>query len=844
MRKRLALFASFALLLVWAIRAQRGQVDAVEIGRHNTDLLPSGKEADGITGDFILRNDKIHALISGAQPLRRANMSTEYAHVTQGVLYDLDLRGAGNDQITAFRPGALGGEVSWVRVVEEGARGVVEVVRTAEKGSGLYERHKYRLEPGWQHVLITSTFRNASREPKKIRTLPVWKGLAEVTEVDGVTTGDSFDPQDRRGYAYAQVGGAPLVEEAELGPGEERTCSVALVVAESPLVAYGVLKALQGATGEVSGQVTDVDGKPVASGELNVEIGAEWLPAYPGPDGRVAFRLPPGQYRAMFADIGRDNVQRQISVEAGQAASADMRATRAPLVRVEIRDEQGRPSPGRVQFLGIDGTPTPNFGPDIRANGGNHQHQTHDGRVVQQVPAGKYLLRVTRGPEFDLVEKTIEVGKGQAVEVAATLRRVVDTTGWVATDYHAHSTPSGDNYCNTRDRIINFAAEHLEFIPTTEHNRIFDWQPVIDRLGLAGQLKTVLGIELTGSGQHFNAFPLARDPLAQDGGAPMWNYDPRINAIVLRNWGTPTLDPRGSRYDAGANAQAKIPYFGGGPDRWVQANHPVVGRVFFDRDDDGVEDGGFVGFENLIDAAEFWSTEILNLSPWFEGWAVDGERPRERYQNRTFGWLQLLNQGRRVWCVAVSDAHNVFGNGVGGWRTYVPSSTDEPAKLDPAELIRNSKSGRMMITNGPFLKMTTGDGLPIGSSVAAEGHVDLKIEVQAPAWMEVNRVQVLVDGRQPREYNFTKKTHAAMFREGVVRFRQTVRVKLARDAHLIVVAIGEGENLKKYWGLNPYGNMHPIAYTNPIFVDVDRNGWQANGDTLDHPLVTAPKWEE
>jgi len=44
--------------------------------------------------------------------------------------------------------------------------------------------------------------------------------------------------------------------------------------------------------------------------------------------------------------------------------------------------------------------------------------------------------------------------------------------------------------------------------------------------------------------------------------------------------------------------------------------------------------------------------------------------------------------------------------------------------------------------------------------------------------------------------------------------------------------------------LNPYGNMHPIAYTNPIFVDVDRNGWQANGDTLGHPLITSPKWEE
>jgi hypothetical protein len=203
----------------------------------------------------------------------------------------------------------------------------------------------------------------------------------------------------------------------------------------------------------------------------------------------------------------------------------------------------------------------------------------------------------------------------------------------------------------------------------------------------------------------------------------------------------------------------------------------------------------------------------------------------------------MLNQGRRVWCVAVSDAHRVFGNGVGSWRTYVPSSTDEPSGIDAAEIIRNSKAGRMMITNGPFLKVTTGDGLPIGSLIAAEGHVDLNIEVQAAGWMEVNRVQVLVNGRQPPEYNFTRKSHPAMFKTGVRRFRETVRVKLQQDAHLIVVAVGEGADLDYLWGRNPYGNMHPIAYTNPIFVDVDRNGWQPNRDTLGHPLLTTATGE-
>ncbi|MCY4189098.1 MAG: hypothetical protein OXD30_11510, partial [Bryobacterales bacterium] len=201
-----------------------------------------------------------------------------------------------------------------------------------------------------------------------------------------------------------------------------------------------------------------------------------------------------------------------------------MQVSPASAVNVVIRDADGDPSPGKVQFIGVDGTETPDFGTDYRAHGGNHQYQTHDGRVTQQVPPGSYLLRVTRGPEHDLVERRVDVNPAQTVEVEVALQRTVDTTGWISADYHAHSTPSGDNYCSTRDRIINFAAEHVEFAPTTEHERLYDWSSQIERLGLSAKLSTVPGIELTGSGTHFNAFPFEPDPLAQTGGAPLWHF--------------------------------------------------------------------------------------------------------------------------------------------------------------------------------------------------------------------------------------------------------------------------------------------------------------------------------
>ena len=133
--------------------------------------------------------------------------------------------------------------------------------------------------------------------------------------------------------------------------------------------------------------------------------------------------------------------------------------------------------------------------------------------------------------------------------------------------------------------------------------------------------------------------------------------------------------------------------------------------------------------------------------------------------------------------------------------------------------------------------------LPIGSSVIREGSIDLQVRVQTPNWLEVDRVQVLVNGRQPEQYNFRKSDAPGKFREGVVNFDETIQVALQQDAHLIVVAIGEKSNIEQGWGLNPYGQMHPVAYTNPIYVDVDGNGFQPNGDTLGHPLMTSPRGE-
>ena len=53
---------------------------------------------------------------------------------------------------------------------------------------------------------------------------------------------------------------------------------------------------------------------------------------------------------------------------------------------------------------------------------------------------------------------------------------------------------------------------------------------------------------------------------------------------------------------------------------------------------------------------------------------------------------------------------------------------------------------------------------------------------------------------------------------------------------VIVAAIGEGMTLAKVYASGGGAKMPPIAVSNPIFVDVDGNGFQANHDELDAPL--------
>ena len=792
------------------------KVEVLEISPSDSDELPGGKEADGIIGDFILRNSNIEIVIGNGAPDRKANMGAFWGPkgMTPGCLYDLTLRDSNNDQLTIFSPSKQQGKVSFVRIGED-RKSVITYVSPA-LSSGLTKTHTYSLEEGEYGVRIVSELMNQTKNKISGPINDSWTRFRESGKLGQVEWADSVDPSEKCGYAYAWLpdgnGKTPPKTKA-FEPGEKVLIQRFLSVATSPVKAYGRVMEKLGPTGGLSITLQDSNNQPVPTARIDFRQGGDKvIPGYPDENGNLSLSLPVGEWKVSIRENGRKSQADTFKITDRGSIQKKFILPLQSGIHFSITKQDGSPIPCKAQIIGLEGTPSPKLGPVDRAHGCVNQYHSENGKFSIGLDAGKYKVILTRGIEYDHLEKVITVKEGIFSSLQASLNRSVSTPGWVSTDFHNHSTPSGDNICGTADRIINLSAEHIEFAPTTEHNRIMDWGPTIKSLGLEGEISTIPGMELTGSGPHLNAFPLDPKHHHQDGGAPKWNQDPRVNALNLRN------------------------HSGHHPSGWIHINHPDMIENFIDRNKDGKPDGGYRGILSLIDAIEtenYRAAQILYPAPF----QITRRAGREQVSIvREFVWLQMLNRGLKTWGIAVSDAHTVHGNGVGGWRTYVRCSTDDPAKIDWKEISRRAKAGQMILTTGPYLEVETADGILPGGLARANDAIELKVKVQCPSWIDIDRVQVLLNGRAPEALNFTRQSHPKWFTSGVVKFDRILSIDLSEDAHIIVVAYGSDSDLKLGYGSSDQAGIRPCAYNNPIFVDLDGNGFTPNGDTLGFPL--------
>ncbi len=801
-----------------------------------SEFVPAGKERDCILGDLVLRNDRIVAVI--AQPVAGRNANMTVRNVGWCVI-DLTQRVSPNDQLSAFYPGSLRYSFTRPEAIrwedDQGAhpldagdfvlrRPRVSVVCPADPVEGLSVLVRYSLADGDPYLTVETVFSNMLDTPVEIELSDTVR--ADRTFQFGTDLGshlfwadDEFFRQTYGIFCSEHVlkhsGGRGVVvqymldqeNKLRIAPGSRWTLRRRLYPAANKLQALAISQMMQGRSmHRVELRVSDPRGT-VANPRLELYRGDVLLGTARGDQqGQLVFAVPTGEYRAVVSAVGRSSVSHVLQVSEDTLSTITMDP--AGILVARVTDAEGNPIPCKVQFQGLEGTPTPDFGPDTAVTVRNLKYSA-SGRFRQELAPGKYRVIVSYGPEYHAHFQTVELRAGQETRLDVMLERCVDTKGWISADFHSHSSPSGDNTCSQRARVLNLLCEHIEFAPCTEHNRIDSYVPHLRALQAEHRMATCSGIELTGAlgtVNHQNAFPLRMRARIQDNGAPLTDDNPVAQIARLAMWDDQS-------------------------EKLVQCNHPDLVQILGDRDLDGQADGGFFDMVQYMDVIEVHPLQPILLQPGTEAFQAVK-------RNTVFHWLQMLNLGFRIPGVVNTDAHYSF-HGSGGVRNYIRSTTDDPSRIDALDVVRAAAGGHLVMSNGPFLEVTARSGDqtagPGDDLAASSGQVELHIKAQCPNWLDVNRIQILANGRPLADGNFTRREHSDRFGNGVVKFNQTIPLQLARDTHLIVVAAGEGLTVGEVMGPQ-WGSQMPIAVSNPIFVDVDGNGFRASGDLLDVPL--------
>lgn len=792
-------------------------------------LAPQGKEVDAIYGDFVLRNDKIVAVI--AQPIagRNANMTVRGVG---GCLIDLTLRDEPNDQLSAFYPGAgrypfhaIDSATMLVDDKPSPTGGVGKSVtwrcRSSSK-SGPQATVRYELADGDDFLTVTTFLANLSKATVSVERIDSMRADRTFTFAIDDATGmfiaeddwfaqtvglfaPKFDLKRASGggvrISYEKEGSAKV----ELKAGEMTSYVRKLYPARNPLELRKHVAS--GAAEPTTITVADSDG-PIAHAAVTVALksGEKIGRGRTDKNGQLQTRLLAGVYNVAVTAIGRPD--KSVEFTQPKAAGELKVLLETPgYVSAKITDDAGKPIPCKVAFHGIDGTKNPNWGPPSAANPVRNLFYSANGVFRQAISPGKYEVIISRGPEYDAAFREIEVKQGTDAELALKLKQVVDSTGWISSDFHGHSTPSGDNTSDQLGRVLNLLGEHIEFSPCTEHNRINSYTPHLRFLNAENFMATCTGMELTGNplpANHQNAFPMIHKPHEQDGGGPVTDSNPVVQIERLAFWD---------------DKSRKV----------VQGNHPNIPRVLGDKNEDGKPDGGFEPMLGFMD--------VIEVHPP-AGIFTPAPADKDSKPSRMFCWMQLHNLGYRLPGVVNTDAHyNEHGS---GWlRNYILSSADNPAEVSLSEIIEHTEAGHIVMSNGPFLEVLATSGKmiahPGGDLKAATGKITLSVRVQCANWVDVNRVQVFVNGKPLKSLNFTRRTTADRFSTDVVRFEADLPVELKEDAHIIVATIGEGLTLGRVMGESA-GRAEPVAVSNPIFVDVDGGGFLANGDNLGYEL--------
>lgn len=136
---------------------------------------------------------------------------------------------------------------------------------------------------------------------------------------------------------------------------------------------------------------------------------------------------------------------------------------------------------------------------------------------------GDYALVASRGVEYATTQQRVTLVGGQTTDVQIQLARVIDSPGFVSGDFHVHSIDSWDAPISRELRATTLLAEGLDLFVATDHTIRMDYTDVIAELGGADLVASFIGEEITSFDiGHYNIFPAQANATSITQGAVDW----------------------------------------------------------------------------------------------------------------------------------------------------------------------------------------------------------------------------------------------------------------------------------------------------------------------------------
>ncbi len=316
----------------------------------------------------------------------------------------------------------------------------------------------------------------------------------------------------------------------------------------------------------------DPDGNVMMVSHFRSDVGTD-----PHPDGDFAGPLAPGSYYLVARDDARV-LSRPTSVEVheGEVTGVVLAVPPAGTLKFRVLDQTGSPIPSRVtvghcfpechregdcqsveycdpqvwqclprqgcqdnsrcdqdeecvagqcrcQSALMAGEPRTELGEGHLSDRMARVALSESGTGELRLPPGSYDVIASRGFEYSIDTRRVEILPDQTAFFDAHISRVVDTRGWIAADSHMHGVGSPDSNVSNEDRLKSALSDCVEFLFSTDHDYIQSHVPTLRQMGIWEYVISWPGEEITTLDlSHILGAPLDYTVMQGDHGACNW----------------------------------------------------------------------------------------------------------------------------------------------------------------------------------------------------------------------------------------------------------------------------------------------------------------------------------